>query len=111
MYYATRFQGRANYEKKRQAERMPRKMKKRHKKLMAFYDKRRKEYEQNLFLKVAILKKLKNDLGISALDVESIEIKDNLNTNVKLKGSIRQAEIIVNIGGLKNANNNEGNKI
>ena len=94
-------------------EKMPRKMKKRFKKLMAFYDERRKEYEQknrNLFLGVLILKQLE-DLGISADDVENIEIKDDSNVNVKLKGSIRQAEIIVNVGGEENANNNEGNKI
>ena len=84
---------------KRQAERMPRKMKKRFKKLMKFYDERRKEYEQeklNTFIHFLILEHLKA-AGIPRDEVEKIEIDDASNVYVKLKGSIRQMEITVNL--------------
>ena len=84
---------------KRQAERMPRKMKKRFKKLMKFYDERRKEYEQeklNTFIHFLILEHLKA-AGIPRDEVEKIEIDDASNVYVKLKGSIRQVEITVNL--------------
>ena len=94
---------------KRQAERMPRKMKKRFKKLMKFYDDRRKEYEQekqNLFSELLILGHLQA-AGIPADEVEEIKIDDSSNVYIKLKGSIRQAEITVNIGEeTDNADNN-----
>lgn len=94
---------------KRQAERMPRKMKKRFKKLMKFYDDRRKEYEQeklNTFIHFLILEHLKA-AGIPRDEVEEIKIDDSSNVHIKLKGSIRQAEITVNIGEeTDNADNN-----
>ena len=92
-------------------DKMPRKMKKRFKKLIAFYDERRKEYEQNnlnLFFGGLILKQLA-DLGISADDVENIKIKDGLNVEVKLKGSIRHAEIIIDLNENKEGPDNGNN--
>ena len=74
-------------------------MKKRFKKLMKFYDERRKEYEQeklNTFIHFLILEHLKA-AGIPRDEVEKIEIDDASNVYVKLKGSIRQMEITVNL--------------
>ncbi len=93
---------------KRQTPRMPRKMKKRFKKLMAFFDERRTEYEKNKFLLTygfLILEHLKT-LGISPEDVEDITLDDTSNIFVKLKGSIRTAEITINVEeGAENENN------
>lgn len=98
---------------KKQAERMPRKMKKRFKSLMAFFDERRTEFFvlttlTKLFnAKDAVLAKC-STLGISPADIEKIDYNDKLQTaTVTLKGAMRTATIsIVVEEGTNNADNN-----
>ena len=96
---------------KRQAPRMPRKMKKHFKSLMAFFEERRVEYEQSkylCFMEILILEKLKG-LGISSEDVEDIRINDISNIFVKLKGSIKQATITINMNEIEEGTDNAAN--
>ena len=95
---------------KRQAERMPRKMKKRFKKLMSFYDERKMEFDilKNItvaltaffkdarenkpaddYIKASIKAKAAS-LGIAPADIEKIDYNDKLQTaTVTLKGAAR----------------------
>lgn len=115
---------------KRQAERMPRKMKKRYKKLMAFYGERRMEYDliKNLavfaaafikdikaaedrtpdeMLKSYILEKCKT-MEIFPEDIEKITVNDKLQTaTITLKSAARFVTMFLEVdGGLENADNN-----
>lgn len=78
---------------KRQAERMPRKMKKRFKKLMSFFDERRadvfvlKTVTKLFDVKGAVLSKCMA-FGIAPADIEKIDYNDKLQTaTVTLKGA------------------------
>jgi hypothetical protein len=93
---------------KRQAPRMPRKMKKRYKKLMSFYDERKMEFDVLKNLSVVLAAAFKeiqegepaNDyiqasviakaaqFGIAPADIEKIDYNDKLQTaTVTLKGA------------------------
>lgn len=87
--------------------RMPRKMKKRFKKLMKFYEEQKREYEllEKLnkeyslggYLAHLILGKCL-ELGIFPGDIENLNIANDLKSaTITLRGSIKQAEITVEI--------------
>lgn len=87
--------------------RMPRKMKKRFKKLMKFYEERGHKYKEksipvrpkglNPLIYMLILGKLFT-LNITEDDIEKIEVADdNKSAFITLKGSIKQVEFTVEI--------------
>lgn len=79
-------------------EKMPRKMKKRFKKMMKFFDERGKDYHleqffKNSFLGFMVLNHLEQ-MGITKEQVSDVRISGH-NATVKLKGSIKAATITV----------------
>lgn len=87
-------------------EKMPRKMKKRFKKLIKFYDERKQEYEKakqeqtvGTLLGLLIIDKIIK-MGIcpdSISDIKVIKTPDNIQATVKLHGAMESAEVTVNV--------------